>query len=633
MRVQPVPITSAEVRQFLASNHPFEMLPAEALDRLAASVVQQDVAGGETVLDLAQESTHLHVIEKGQIEIRSATGKIFGRIGTGQAFGIRALLGNGRSTYRAVATEEALLLKIPKPAFMELNAIHPAFDRYFEPVGTERVGLSPLGVSIEGGKRPVAESAGLDLMTLTARDMMSPEPIAVAPTDSALEAARLMRKKRISCLPIVDGDKLVGIVTDTDLRDRLTAEGRSPDIAIGEIMTPSPLSLSSDALAFDALALMMQRSISHLPVVDQGRLAGILTQTDLVRAQSRSAVYMISEIGRRPDVHAIDVIVKDVPKLLVSLVASGASAHKIGHIISSITDAVTNRLITLAEDRLGPPPVPYLWLACGSQGRQEQTGFSDQDNCLILDDAYDAQQHGAYFKEFATYVCDGLNAVGYVYCPGEMMAMTDKWRQPLAVWKAYFRKWIDQPEPMAQMLASVMFDLRAIRGEERLYRELREETLERARRNSIFLAHMLSNSLTHKPPIGFFGNISVPMMGDNKGLIDLKHGGVVPIVDLARLYALEASIPEVNTHRRLEAGRNARVLSEDGARDLLDAFEFIANTRLKHQAAQIQRGQKPNNMLNLKELSHFERNHLRDAFTVVKTLQSALASSHQMGAR
>ena len=154
-----------------------------------------------------------------------------------------------------------------------------------------------------------------------------------------------------------------------------------------------------------------------------------------------------------------------------------------------------------------------------------------------------------------------------------------------------------------------------------------------ARSNSMFTAHMLSNALLHTPPIGFFGNISVARSGEHKGEIDLKHGGVVPIVDIARLYALEAAIPEVNTHRRLEAGRQASVLSEDGARDLLDAFEFISNTRLRHQAAQIRAGKKPNNHLSMAEISHFERNHLRDAFTVVKSLQSALSSSHQVGAR
>ncbi len=623
----------ADIEAFLESCHPFALLPAEAVASLSAAVEPQQFDDGATILELGQENRNLFVIHTGEVEIRSATGKIFGRIGPGQAFGIRALLGGGRSTYRAVALSNGMLLKIPREAFMELTEIHPQFERYFEPVGIERAGLTPIGGTAEQTTQDASPGTGLDLMMLTARDLMSKDPISVTPADTAKVAAQLMRKHRISCLPVVDDERIVGILTDADLRDRVVAEGCACDVALAAIMTKRPLTLMPDALAFDALASMMQRKISHVPVVEAGRLVGILTQTDLIRAQSRSAVYMIGEIGRKPDVSSIAAIVEDVPKLLVSLVAGGASAHKIGHIISSVTDAVTNRLITLAEDRLGPAPIPYLWLACGSQGRQEQTGVSDQDNCMILSDDYDEAVHGEYFKNFAHIVCDGLNEVGYVYCPGEMMAITDKWRQPFTVWRRYFRKWIDEPEPMAQMLASVMFDLRAIRGDETLYHRLQDEMLPYARANSIFLAHMLSNSLSHTPPLGFFGNISVPRMGEHKGEIDLKHGGVVPIVDIARIYALEASIAEVNTHRRLEAGRKASVLSEDGARDLLDAFEFISITRLKHQATQIRTGKKPNNYLSLSELSHFERNHLRDAFTVVKTLQAALASSHQMSGR
>lgn len=626
-------LSPADIESFLGSCHPFALLPAEAVAKLAAAVEPQPFDDGATVLELGQENRSLHVIHSGEIEIRSATGKIFGRIGSGQAFGIRALLGRGRSTYRAVALTDGLLLNLPREAFMELAAIHPQFERYFEPVGIERTGLTPIAGSPQQTVPSDNAGAGLDLMVLTARDLMSKDPISVTPSDTAQSAARTMRDRRISCLPVVDGEQIVGILTDADLRNRVVAEGCGCDVKIADIMTPRPLTLAPDALAFDALASMMQRKISHVPVVAAGRLIGILTQTDLIRAQSRSAVFMISEIGRKPDIRSIAAIVDEVPKLLSSLVASGASAYKIGHIISSVTDAVTNRLITLAEDRFGPAPVPYLWLACGSQGRQEQTGVSDQDNCMILSDDYDEAAHGEYFKNIARFVCDGLNETGYVYCPGEMMAITDKWRQPLRVWRRYFRKWIDEPEPMAQMLASVMFDLRAIRGDDALYKRLQDEMLPYARANSIFIAHMLSNSLSHAPPLGFFGNISVPRMGEHKGEIDLKHGGVVPIVDIARLYALESSIQEVNTHRRLEAGRKASVLSEEGARDLLDAFEFISITRLRHQATQIRAGKQPNNFLSLSELSHFERNHLRDAFTVVKTLQSALASSHQMGSR
>ncbi len=286
----------------------------------------------------------------------------------------------------------------------------------------------------------------------------------------------------------------------------------------------------------------------------------------------------------------------------------------------------------MAEQRLGSPPAPYVWAACGSQGRQEQTGVSDQDNCLILDDSYDEAAHGAYFTELAKFISDGLDECGYFYCPGEMMATNPEWRQPVKRWHSYFRDWIDNPGPKAQMLASVMFDLRPIHGKISLFTDLQNATLERARKNSIFVAHLLSNALTHTPPIGFFGTFSLEG-GEHRGTINLKQNGVVPIVDIARVYALVAAITEVNTHRRLEEGRSASVMSESGAADLLAAFEFIAMTRLRHQARQIRAGKKPDNFMAPKEISHLERDQLKKAFKVVTTIQSALSNAHQIGAR
>jgi CBS domain-containing protein len=258
---------------------------------------------------------------------------------------------------------------------------------------------------------------------------------------------------------------------------------------------------------------------------------------------------------------------------------------------------------------------------------------SDQDNCLFLHDSYVEAAHGKYFENLANYVCDGLDRCGYVYCPGDMMANNPKWRQPLKVWKDYYRSWIDSPGPMAQMLASVMFDLRPICGDFSLAESVMSDNLERARQNSIFIAHMVSNALTHKPPLGLFGNLTTTKAPDGRSAIDMKHAGVVPIVDIARVYALTAGISEVNTNLRLEAGRTAAVLSENGARDLLAAFEFIALTRLRHQAKQIRAGKKPDNFLVPNELSPLERTQLKDTFQVVKTIQSALSNARQIGAR
>jgi CBS domain-containing protein len=285
--------------------------------------------------------------------------------------------------------------------------------------------------------------------------------------------------------------------------------------------------------------------------------------------------------------------------------------------------ATTRRLLAMAEDKLGPPPVPYLWLACGSQGRQEQTGVSDQDNCLIIDDAMQPGDD-AYFKALAKFVSDGLDACGYFYCPGDMMATADRWRQPLAVWRGYFDRWIATPNPEAQMLASVMFDLRPIGGDFGLFAELQEATLKKAAANSIFVGHMIANSLKHTPPLGLFRGFATVRSGEHKNTIDLKHNGVVPIVDLGRIYALQGQLTVANTRARLEGAIEAGKLSTTGGRDLLDAYDLIAEIRLEHQAAQIRRGEKPGNFMAPTDLSDFERSHLRDAFVVVKTMQSAV---------
>lgn len=244
---------------------------------------------------------------------------------------------------------------------------------------------------------------------------------------------------------------------------------------------------------------------------------------------------------------------------------------------------------------------------------------------MILDDRA-TPADDAYFAALAKFVSDGLDAAGYFYCPGDMMATNPKWRQPLRVWRDYFRGWIKTPNPEAQMLASVMFDLRPIGGTLSLFSDLQSETLAAAAANSIFVAHMVSNSLKHTPPLSLFRGFATVRSGEHKNTIDMKHNGVVPVVDLGRIYALQGRLTEANTRARLMAAIDRGTVSTTGGRDLLDAYDLIAELRLEHQAALIKRGEAPDNHMTPADLSDFERSHLRDAFVVIKTMQSAAGS-------
>ena len=212
-----------------------------------------------------------------------------------------------------------------------------------------------------------------------------------------------------------------------------------------------------------------------------------------------------------------------------------------------------------------------------------------------------------------------------------MMATNPRWRQPRRVWRGYFDQWIAEPDEEAQMLASVMFDLRPIAGAADLLTDLQRETLDMARRNSIFVRHMVGNSLKHTPPLSLFRGFALIRSGEHKNSLDLKMAGVVPIIDLARGYALSGAIEAVNTRERLVAAGEDGVISRAGARDLIDAYDLIAETRLQHQAARIAAGLPPDNYLAPGDLSELDRNHLRNAFLVVKTMQSALGQGRALG--
>ncbi len=597
----PGPLT-----QFLASVHPYDNLPDAALAALADKIDARTFPTGETVFTIGDTVTNLYVIVEGEVEITDETGVQLSLLGPRNSFGERALLRGGEATRTATISNNATMIVVPSTTLFKLIGTHAPVARFFN-------------------RRHDKRADGKDLTTMPVEKLMSRDPVTCTPDTPIREAAREMRDRRISSVCIADDAAFRGIVTLRDMNGRVVVEGHDPEAAISTIMTAAPLTLGPKALVTDVLHLMVERGIGHIPIVDGANLVGIVTQTDLTRAQAMSSADLVGRVAKAANAEEMARATADIPQLLVQLVETGNRHEVVTRLITDIADAATRRLLKLVEAELGAPPVPYLWLACGSQGRQEQTGVSDQDNCLILsDDVEDTDL--PYFADLAKFVSDGLDTCGYFFCPGDMMATNPRWCQPVKVWRDYFRGWIANPDPEAQMLASVMFDLRPIGGDETLFEDLQSDTLNRAAKNSIFTAHMISNSLKHQPPLGLLRGLATIRSGDHRNQLDLKHNGVVPVVDLGRVYALQGQLRAVNTRARLTAAIDKGVVSKSGGADLLDAYDLIATMRLEHQTAEIKTGQKPTNYLDPSALSDFERSHLRDAFVVVKTMQSAVGS-------
>ncbi|WP_209940116.1 DUF294 nucleotidyltransferase-like domain-containing protein [Ruegeria sp. HKCCE4148] len=605
-----MPLSHDEIARFLKSVHPYDALPSDALDQIVKQIEVWEVEEDASVFELGHKLPGVFVIYEGQVEITDENGAIVSHLGLRNSFGERGLLKDGKAATKARAHTPSVLMVLPPDLVRSLIDNHDVVAKFFDRTRGDRSGPQSLATS------------SIDVL-------MAHNP-ATCPADTSVQdAARIMRDKHISSLCITDGESLQGIATLRDISGKYVADGLPASTPISEIMTANPVTLSPSDIGSDVLHIMMERGIGHIPISEGGRLVGIVTQTDLTHYQAVNSAELVRRIAQADTAEEMARVTEEIPQLLVQLVAGGNRHEIVTRLITDIADTATRRLLALAEAELGPPPVPYLWLACGSQGRQEQTGVSDQDNCLMLDDSV-TDEDMAYFTRLAKFVSDGLDICGYFYCPGDMMATNPRWCQPVRVWRDYFTGWIAKPNPEAQMLASVMFDLRPIGGAFELFADLQADTLAAARANSIFVAHMISNSLKHTPPLGLLRGFATIRSGEHRNTLDLKHNGVVPVVDLARIYTLQGELTEANTRARLKAAEASGVLSPSGARDLLDAYDLIAETRLEHQVRLVKSGEKPDNYLPPSDLSDFERSHLRDAFVVVKTMQSAVGHGKGM---
>ena len=582
----------------------------------------QDCQAGQSVADSNVLRQQLALVVQGQVLLRDESGADPMLFQAGDCVGAGVMDDLALQNCSLTAATASLLAWLKAEDLATLCTRHARLQLMASHLG----GASPQRAAAPADK---AADPHLGLMQTPVRRLLNRQPVTASPEISITQAAQLMSHERVSSLPLVKDGLLFGLVTDRDLRNRALAQGLDPSAPVIDIATVAPLTISIDAPGFDALLLMARHNIHHVPVMDGTRVAGMITATDVTEQHSTSAVYLAGDVHKQTTLPGLVAVAARVKTLQRTLAAAGASAYSTGRIVTAITDALTSRLLVLAEAELGPAPVDYAWVAAGSQARSEQAAKSDQDNCLVLADDYDEAAHGAYFKTLATRVNDGLDACGYVYCPGEMMARTDEWRQPQSRWAAYFRRWTDTPDPKALMLTCVFFDLRCIHGRSELLDALRQTVLQQTKGNRIFLSYMVGNALTHRPPLSLFGGLSTVKHGRLRDAIDLKHSGIVPIVDLARVYALAGGHAEVNTHERLMVAAQSKEISEQSAHDLRDALEFMATLRIHHQSAQMAAGQPADNILSLSELSNFERGQLRDAFGVVQTLQSVLAQRYR----
>ncbi|WP_286264115.1 putative nucleotidyltransferase substrate binding domain-containing protein [Thalassotalea atypica] len=610
----------SEIYAFIKATTPFEPLSEMAIFHLVRQINICYVVKEQFLPPESFDTPHFYIVRKGALSYLDIDGTLLGKYGEGDICSIFAYP-EKYADIRVHVDEDCLIYAVSKTDLLAAVVDYPQTVQFFEQSAEERLKSTVSQLHEEA----IINSS----LSNTALEQLYQSPAAsINIGQSIADTARTMTELGYSCLVVVDNnDEVKGIVTDKDFRRRCIAQGISPNEPIHTIMTPNITTLDLRHTAFDALVLMTSHHIHHLPITKQGQLDGMLTITDLMHYEGQNAINLSSLIHRAKSIEALVDIGKMLPKLQLKMTKLGTTAEQVGKSISAITMAFTIRLIELGEAKLGEAPVSYAWLAAGSQARQEQFAHSDQDNALIIDNSVTEAQL-PWFEQLAQFVCDGLNACGFVYCPGQVMATNPKWRQTEQQWHLYFQQWIDTPDPKALMHCSIFFDLTTVYGDKMLLERVRSAMLRKTQKSSLFIAHLSKNALQHKPPLGFFRDFVLSSNGKDKKSMDLKHNGVAPIVDLARIYALSEGISSVNTIERLQQASGTKSLTKGASANLIDAFEFLGSLRLSHQSNQLAAEETADNYLAPKEISRLEREHLKDAFKVIKTMQDNRQSTY-----
>ncbi|MFP4155021.1 MAG: DUF294 nucleotidyltransferase-like domain-containing protein [Halothiobacillaceae bacterium] len=618
---------------FLRRHAPFDQMEPAQLEWLAKRLNQSLYARGAKITDPESgPADRFIIIRQGRVRGESPDTDTSGNaweLAPGECFPIGALL--GRRPVRTVhrAAEDCLCLELPREDFDTLLRQSPAFSDFC----TRRLASLLDQVQHQIQAQAIHQQGGGGILALRVSECIRRAPVTCPPDTPIREALHTMQTHRIGSMIMTDSaDRPLGLFTLHDLLDRVALPQVPLETAISEVMTPNPVSLGTRAYAFEAAMLMAEHGFGHVCIVERQRLVGVLSERDLFSTRRINLVQLSRSISQADTVASLARTASDIPRLVGQLIAQGAQAEQIGQMITLLNDRIARRVIELCIEATGDPGVRFAWLAFGSEGRQEQTLKTDQDNGILFTPpvGMSAEEARSRLLPLADRINVALAECGFALCPGNIMARNPECCLTAEEWQARFTRWIDQGTPEHLLKASIFFDFRVIEGDPAPVESLRGRLLEQTARNSRFRRQMAENALRLRPPLGLIRDFKVESRGAHQNTLDLKLNGVTPYVDAARIMALAAGVEAVNTVDRLQALADRSLLSQADVDAWIAAYHYIQLLRMRMHQGQLAAGESLSNHADPDSLNELDRRILKESFRQARKLQAKLAVDYQL---
>ena len=625
--------------EFLRSYPPFDRLEPEALAFLAEHLRLAYYAG-ETAI-VAPESgpvDTLRIVQRGKVQVRQA-GEIsvmeasLLTLGPGECFPIGSVTGQRASTNLYTAIGDVFCYELAAEDFFSLMQKSAVFHLFCTQYIASLLGQSRQQLQSQFAQRVTEQQT----MNSPLAALIKREPLTARPETPLREVVEAMAERSIGSMIVVDAERHpLGIFTQSDALRRVLLPGVPLETPIRELMSPGPHTLPLTASAYDAALAMAMHGVRHVLAVDEGgHLKGVVSERDLFTLQRVGLRQIRQAIDGATSIEMLRQAGQDVRQLALNMLAQGVGAEPLTQFISALNDSLTRRIIALNLETHDLFGIDWAWLSFGSEGRDEQTFSTDQDNGIVFlcTDLMDRELTQLRLLDFARDVNADLDRCGFPLCAGNIMASNPALCLTLEEWEEKFAAWIRVPEPEALLNATIFFDFRSLYGKSHLAERLRLTLLRLARDNTIFLRMLAENALSVPPPLGKIRDFVTDADPVHPGTIDLKKFGARPFIDAARVFALAHGVAATGTVQRLRlvagsVGASGAPSEEVAA--LADGFHFIQLLRLRHQHAEQLHGRAGNNLIRPDELNEVDRLILKEAFRQARKLQQRLRLDYQL---
>ncbi|HRD66060.1 MAG TPA: putative nucleotidyltransferase substrate binding domain-containing protein [Candidatus Competibacter sp.] len=620
-------------KTFLAHLLPFGQLPEPELEKLARNMTVGHYRAGEVLLKAGERPAYLFIVIDGSIwEIDGEVpvpldvpGNDPAVVRQGErslmcvtsfyaaedALDAQALL-EGTSKHSFVVAEPARCFRLPREIFLQTVRSNPEFAHFYDRKISQRLAARPDSESVQ-------ELSAFTVAKI--RDVYVHPPTYVAADASIHETAVAMKAHKTNSVLVHCGDE-IGIVTATDLREAAIIQRRSLDAPVGTLATYDLIGMELDDFLFNALLQMTRHNVNRLVIREGTTVHGILEQIDLLSYLSNHSHLIALQIERAHSREELKWASRDLVNVIRDLHGKGIKIRYIMQLVSELNKKVLQKLFEL----LVPSEVVdnSCLLVLGSEGREEQVLKTDQDNALILRDDFSHPDLDRIAAEFTESLLD----FGYPRCPGNIMVVNPYWTKSVAAFKESLFQWIVHPASDSFLQFAIFCDAKAVAGDENLLRHVKDRMYRLLGDHRSFYGQFAKTTVAFETPLGFFTNF---VLEKNRDELDIKKGGIFPIVHGVRSLALEYRLPQTNTIERITALSQRNLFQPSFGIELIEAFTFMSTLRTKAGLQKIEQGLSQDNYLNPKELNKLERELLRDSLKIVNEFKKFIAYHFKLG--